>query len=122
MATDTQLPSEERVAELRHLRNLLKTGEYMGTDIMLAWIALAEYADLLEARSAHEELRCEECERLVIIERGLMDPSRVVCTDCESKDIEDFDGFDFEDEGPYGHDPDLDENGVCRVCGKYEPE
>jgi hypothetical protein len=22
----------------------------------------------------------------------------------------------------YGHDPDLDENGVCRVCGKFEPE
>lgn len=21
-----------------------------------------------------------------------------------------------------GHDPDLDENGVCRVCGKYEVE
>lgn len=44
-----------RVAELRHLRNLLKTGEYMGTDVMLAWIAVAEYADLLEAgNSAHE--------------------------------------------------------------------
>lgn len=22
----------------------------------------------------------------------------------------------------YGHDPDLDENGICRVCGQYEPE
>ena len=21
-----------------------------------------------------------------------------------------------------GHDPDLDENNVCRICGKYEPE
>lgn len=21
-----------------------------------------------------------------------------------------------------GHDPDLDENGICRVCGQYEPE
>lgn len=21
-----------------------------------------------------------------------------------------------------GHDPDLDENGVCRICGKFEPE
>lgn len=21
-----------------------------------------------------------------------------------------------------GHDPDLDENNVCRVCGQYEPE
>lgn len=21
-----------------------------------------------------------------------------------------------------GHDPDLDENGICKVCGKYEPE
>lgn len=25
----------------------------------------------------------------------------------------------LEDEG---HDPDLDENGVCRVCGEFEPE
>ena len=22
----------------------------------------------------------------------------------------------------YGHDPDLDENGICRVCGEFEPE
>lgn len=29
------------------------------------------------------------------------------------------DGASADDEG---HDPDLDENGVCRVCGKYEPE
>lgn len=36
-----------------------------------------------------EELRCEECERLVIIERGLMDPSRVICTDCEAKHADD---------------------------------
>lgn len=21
-----------------------------------------------------------------------------------------------------GHDPDLDENNVCRICGEYEPE
>jgi hypothetical protein len=48
-----------RVAELRHLRNLLKTGEYMGTDIMLAWIALAEYADLLEAGNSASEPRAD---------------------------------------------------------------
>jgi hypothetical protein len=61
--SDTQVPSKDRVAELRHLRNLLKTGEYMGTDIMLAWIALAEYADLLE-RTGHEPPavpKCPEC-------------------------------------------------------------
>jgi hypothetical protein len=22
----------------------------------------------------------------------------------------------------YGHDPDLDESGICRICGVYEPE
>lgn len=27
-----------------------------------------------------------------------------------------------DEEDDYGHDPDLDDNGVCRVCGKYEPE
>lgn len=21
-----------------------------------------------------------------------------------------------------GHDPDIDENGICRICGQYEPE
>lgn len=30
-----------------------------------------------------------------------------------------IESFDVPDEG---HDPDLDENGICRVCGKYEPE
>lgn len=59
MSNTPQSSSKERVAELRHLRNLLKTGEYMGTDIMLAWIALAEYADLLEKRTAPEP--CPEC-------------------------------------------------------------
>ena len=23
---------------------------------------------------------------------------------------------------PEGHDPDLDEKGLCRICGKFEPE
>lgn len=27
-----------------------------------------------------------------------------------------------DDEPWWGHDPDLDENGICRICGKYEPE
>ncbi len=51
-----------------------------------------------------EELRCEECERLVIIERGLMDPSRVICTDCEAKASDD----DFEDDY-WEDDEDFDE-------------
>lgn len=29
---------------------------------------------------------------------------------------------DAYDDDDYGHDPDLDDNGICRVCGKYEPE
>jgi hypothetical protein len=29
---------------------------------------------------------------------------------------------DADDMPEQGHDPDLDENNVCRVCGKYEPE
>lgn len=32
-----------------------------------------------------EELRCEECDRPVIVERGLIDPPHVICTDCEEK-------------------------------------
>lgn len=28
----------------------------------------------------------------------------------------------IEFENDYGHDPDLDENGICRICGMYEPE
>jgi hypothetical protein len=32
-----------------------------------------------------EELRCEECERPVIVGRGLIDPPHVICTDCEEK-------------------------------------
>lgn len=31
------------------------------------------------------ELRCIECERPVIMERGLSDPPNVICTDCEAK-------------------------------------
>lgn len=30
--------------------------------------------------------------------------------------------FEIEDYADYGHDPDLDENGICRICGAYEPE
>lgn len=32
-----------------------------------------------------EELRCEECDRPVIVERWLIDPPHVICTDCEEK-------------------------------------
>lgn len=33
-----------------------------------------------------------------------------------------FDYFDSSEIDDYGHDPDLDENGICRICGGYEPE
>lgn len=32
-----------------------------------------------------EELRCEECERPVIVERWLNDPPHIICTDCEER-------------------------------------
>lgn len=41
----------EKVEHLRNLRVRLKSGEYDGVDIMAAWIALEEYADLLEQES-----------------------------------------------------------------------
>jgi hypothetical protein len=44
----------EKVERLRDLRVRLKSGEYDGTDIMAAWIALEEYADLLERASGQE--------------------------------------------------------------------
>jgi hypothetical protein len=39
---------DERVEELRLLRLKLKSGDYDGVDLMRAWIALEEYADMLE--------------------------------------------------------------------------
>jgi hypothetical protein len=33
-----------------------------------------------------------------------------------------YDDYDFGIEFAAGHDPDLDENGRCRICGQYEPE
>ena len=47
-------PSKEKAAELRALQTRLKCGEYDGTDIMRAWIWIAEYAHELEKQSAHE--------------------------------------------------------------------
>jgi len=44
--------TKEKVEHLRHLRVLLKSGDYDGVTIMHAWIAIEEYADLLE-RTAH---------------------------------------------------------------------
>lgn len=52
-------PSNEKVAHLRLLRRLLKSGDYSGVEIMQAWTALDEYADLLE-RTAHETRRAVE--------------------------------------------------------------
>ena len=45
--------TKELVAELRALRLRLKSGEYTGVDVMRAWIAVEDYANLLES-SAHE--------------------------------------------------------------------
>lgn len=45
----------QRVERLRDLRVRLKSGEYDGVDIMHAWMAISDYADLLEQQS--EELR-----------------------------------------------------------------
>jgi hypothetical protein len=42
-----------RVAALRHLHDKLKSGEYDGTDVMAAWIAVEDLACLLE-RTADE--------------------------------------------------------------------
>lgn len=42
------LTSKQKAERLRELRVLLKSGEYDGADLMAAWIALEEYADLLE--------------------------------------------------------------------------
>lgn len=57
MSSDTA----EKVERLRHLRTLLKSGEYDGMVVMQAWIAIDEYADLLE-RTAHnttqDQLTC----------------------------------------------------------------
>lgn len=47
--------TKERIEQLRALRVTLKSGEYDGAHIMAAWIALAEYADLLERQSSEPE-------------------------------------------------------------------
>lgn len=47
------VPSKEKLEHLRHLRVLLKCGEYDGAHIMQAWLALDEYAAMLE-RAADE--------------------------------------------------------------------
>lgn len=41
------------------------------------------------------------------------------CRGCSCPACDEEKGDSYED---YGHDPDLDENNVCRVCGEYEPE
>jgi hypothetical protein len=42
-----------RAAALRHLHDKLKSGDYDGTDVMAAWIAVEDLACLLES-TAHE--------------------------------------------------------------------
>lgn len=44
--------NEARAQELRRLRNVLKSGDYNGVDLMHAWIALEAYADALDGRDA----------------------------------------------------------------------
>lgn len=39
----------------------------------------------MNAQVPSDHLRCEECERVVIVERGLIDPPHVICTDCEER-------------------------------------
>jgi hypothetical protein len=46
--SDIQRPSNKRVAALRHLHDKLKSGDYDGTDVMAAWIAVEDLACLLE--------------------------------------------------------------------------
>ena len=50
---------------------------------------------------------CSACERGEHWDCGLQS-----WCECDCEKVSDDDG----------HDPDLDENNVCRVCGKYEPE
>jgi hypothetical protein len=45
---DITRTSNTRVAALRHLHDKLKSGEYDGTDVMAAWIAVEDLACLLE--------------------------------------------------------------------------
>lgn len=75
---------------------------------------------------ASEELRCEECERLVIIERGLMDPSRVICTDCEEQDDDMGDDYELDEfeEAMYDCHGHFDEPGPGGVfqCGAVGSE
>jgi hypothetical protein len=40
--------AKQKIERLRDLRVRLKSGDYSGTDIMHAWIAVKEYADLIE--------------------------------------------------------------------------
>lgn len=47
-AMSEQAPSKERAVALRHLHDKLKSGEYDGTDVMAAWIAVEDLACLLE--------------------------------------------------------------------------
>lgn len=45
--------TKEKVQRLRDLRTVLKSGEYDGADLMAAWIALQEYAALLEQQDTN---------------------------------------------------------------------
>lgn len=55
--------AKQRIERLRDLRVRLKSGDYSGTDIMHAWIAVKEYSDLLEKDNAVDR---EEAFDLVI--------------------------------------------------------
>lgn len=62
-----QVPSNTRVAALRHLHDKLKSGEYDGTDVMAAWIAVEDLACLLERATAepcHDERVKSLCDRI----------------------------------------------------------
>lgn len=43
--------AKQKIERLRDLRVRLKSGEYDGVDVMHAWMAVKEYADLLEQQT-----------------------------------------------------------------------
>jgi hypothetical protein len=74
--------------------------------------SLGEDAKRMVAEAKRRELRCVECERPVVMERGLNDPPQVICIDCEAKiDNAFWDALYQDDRVP----------ATCKHCGKeYE--
>lgn len=62
----------------------------------------------MSEQSSSDQRLCNAC-----FEGRHWECSRSVSCHCDC----DSEAMDY-----YGHDPVLDENGICRVCGQYEPE